>query len=141
VRREAWITIVEVLIDTSGLINTFSLWSPETSDADFRMLNFRRLGQGGSIRQGQDPWCEGRSWIYLIAGGDGVTFTDRLSGHVLRCHIKQYKVRIRVPSIPSLEEASIAWISHVASATIIRPVDCSQIQDVPKYIVDIHELS
>jgi hypothetical protein len=70
-----------------------------------------------------------------------VTFTGRLSAHVLRCHIKQYKVRIRVPSIPSLCEASIAWISHVASATIIRPVDCSETRDVPKYIVDIRELS
>jgi hypothetical protein len=54
------------------------------------------LEPDGLIRQKHDPWCEGRSWIYLTAGGDGVTFTHRSSGHVLRCHIKQYKVRIRV---------------------------------------------
>ena len=52
----------------------------------------------------------------LTATRDEVTFSCRLLGHVLRCYIKQ--IRIFVPSISSNREASLAWISHVASATI-----------------------
>jgi hypothetical protein len=48
-----------------------------------------------------EGYAECELCVDTIAGGEGVTFTYRLSGHVLRCHINEYKIRICVPLIRS----------------------------------------
>jgi len=69
-----------------------------------------------SLDNRHDEKCECSSRENLTAGGDEVTFSCRLLGHVSWCYMKQ--ICIFVPSISSDREASLAWILHVASTTI-----------------------
>ena len=75
-----------------------------------------RIFEHGDGRYRYDSRCECSSRGNVTSGGDEVTFSCRLLGHVLRCYMKQ--ICIFVPSISSDREASFAWILHVASTTI-----------------------